>query len=63
MNVAINSDPVENVGVMFTSGLRMTAQVANITRSVNFQLIHIDRVRKMLTTDSTKLAIHTLALT
>ena len=60
VNVAINSDPVKNLGVMFDSGLTMAAQVANITRSANFQLINIGRARKMLTTDSTKLAIHTL---
>ena len=38
----------------------VTTQVANIARSANFQLVNIGRARKMLTTESTKLAVHTL---
>jgi hypothetical protein len=38
----------------------MNAQVSNITKSANFQLLNIRRARKMLTTESTKLAVHTL---
>ena len=60
VNIPIKSDPVKNLGVMFDCGLTMAAQVANITRSANFQLVNIGRARKMLTTDSTKLAVHTL---
>lgn len=60
VDIAIKSDPVKNLGVMFDCGLTMEAQVANITRSANFHLANIGRARKMLTTDSTKLAVHTL---
>ena len=42
---------------MFDSGMTMDAQVSNITRSVNYQLINIGRARKMLTTETTTLAV------
>ena len=60
VDIAVKSDPVKNLGVLFDTGLTMAAQVANITKSANFQLVNIGRARKMLTTDSAKLAIHTL---
>ena len=60
VDIAIKSDPVKNLGVMFDCGLTMATQVANIARSSNFQLVNIGRARKMLTTESTKLAVHTL---
>ena len=60
VDIAIKSDPVKNLGVMFDCGLTMATQVANIARSANFQLVNIGRARKMLTTESTKLAVHTL---
>ena len=41
---------------MFDCGLTMVTQVANIARSANLQLVNIGRARKMLTTESTKLA-------
>ena len=60
VDIAIKSDPVKNLGVMFDCGLKMTTQVANTAKSANFRLVNIGRARKMLTTDSTKLAVHTL---
>ncbi|XP_072050137.1 uncharacterized protein [Amphiura filiformis] len=60
VDIAVKSDPVKNLGVMFDPGLTMAAQVASITKSANFQLVNIGRARKMLTTDSAKLAVHTL---
>ena len=60
VDIAIKSDPVKNLGVMFDCGLTMATQVANIARLANFQLVNIGRARKMLTTESTKLAVHTL---
>ena len=40
--------------------MKIHRQVVNIVRSANFQLVNIGRARKMLTTESTKLAVHTL---
>ena len=62
VNIAIKSDPVKSLGVMFDCGLTMETQVANIGRSSNFQLFYIGRARKMLTPESTKLAVHTLVI-
>ena len=60
VDITITSDPIKNLGVMFDRGLTMASQVASITRSANFRLLNIRRARKMLTTDATKLAVHTL---
>ena len=49
-----------NLGVMFDSGMKMSAQVASIIRSANYHLTNISRARKMLTTEAAKLAVHTL---
>ena len=38
----------------------MSAQVANIIKAANFQLVNIGRAVKLLTTNATKLAVHTL---
>ena len=46
--------------LMFDPGMTMCAQVANITKAANFQLVNIGRARKMLTTEATKLAVHIL---
>ena len=62
VDIPIKSDPVRNLGVMFDSGLTMAAQVANVTRSASFQLRNISKARRMLTTDSTKIAVHTWSL-
>ena len=45
---------------MFDPGMTMRPQVANIVRSANYHLTNISRARKMLTTEATKLAVHTL---
>ena len=60
IDIPVLGNPVKNLGVMFDRSMTMSAQVANIAKSANFQLINIGRARKMLTTESTKLAIHTL---
>ena len=60
VDIPVRSDPVRNLGVMFDPGMTVCAQVANITKAANFQLVNIGRARKMLTTESTKLAVHTL---
>ena len=54
------SKPIKNLGVMFDSHMSMSAQVANIIKTANFQLVNIGRARKLLTTNATKLAVHTL---
>jgi hypothetical protein len=63
VEVSAQSNAVRNLGVVFDSGMTMNNQISNISRSANFQLINICRVRKMLTTDATKLAVHTLITT
>ncbi len=60
VDVPVQSKAVRNLGVMFDCGMTMGAQVSNITRSANHQLINIGRARKMLTDEATKLAVHTL---
>jgi len=60
VNIPVQSNAVRNLGVMFDRGMTMSSQVNNITKSANYQLVNIGRVRKMLTTEATKLAVHTL---
>ena len=45
---------------MFDPGMSMNAQVGSIVRSANYHLTNISRAQKMLTTEATKLAVHTL---
>ena len=59
-DVAVQSNPIRNLGVMFDSGITMAAQVSNIIKSANFHQVNIGRARRLLTDDATKLAIHTL---
>ena len=59
-DVAVQSNPIRNLGVMFDSGMTMAAQVSDIVKSANFHLVNIGRARRLLTDDATKLAIHTL---
>ncbi|KAJ8023575.1 hypothetical protein HOLleu_36052 [Holothuria leucospilota] len=40
--------------------MTMYPQVANVVRSANYHLANISRARKMLTTEPSKLAVHTL---
>ena len=58
-DVAVQSNPIRNLGVMFDTGMTMAAQVSNIVKSANFHLVNIGRARRLLTDDATKLAIHT----
>ena len=60
VDIPVLSKPIKNLGVMFDSHLSMSAQVANIIKPANFQLVNIGRARKLLTTNATKLAVHTL---
>lgn len=60
VDVPVTSNAVRNLGVMFDAAMSMCAQVAKVTKIANFQLVNIRRARKMLTTEATKLAIHTL---
>ena len=59
-DVAVQSNPISNLGVMFDTGMTMAAQVSNIVKSANFHLVNTGRARRLLTDDATKLAIHTL---
>ena len=59
-DVAVQSNPIRNLGVMFDTGMTMATQVSNIVKSANFHLVNIGRSRRLLTDDATKLAIHTL---
>ena len=62
VDVAIQSNSIRNLGVMFDPRMIMTAQVSNIVKSVHFHLINTGRARRSLTDGTTKLAsaIHTL---
>ena len=65
LNIAGASVPVQvkavrNLGVMFDCDMSMSAQVTKIVKAANYHLINIGRARKMLTTDSTKTAVHSL---
>ena len=59
-DVAVQSNPIRNLGVMFDSGMTMAAQISNTVKSANFHLVNICRARRLLMDDATKLAIHTL---
>ena len=58
-DVAVQSNPIRNLGVAFDSGMTMAAQVCNIVKFANFHLINIGWTSRLLTDDTTKLAIHT----
>ena len=58
-DVAVQSNPIRSLGVMFDSGMTMAAQVFNIVKSAIY-LVNIGRARRLLTDDAIKLAIHTL---
>ena len=60
VNVTIKSDPIRNLGVMFDTGMTMSAQVASVLKSANYHLVNIGRARRLLTKDATKMAIHSL---
>ena len=58
--VPVQTNAVRNLGVMFDCNMSMSAQVNNVVKSANYHLINIGRARKMLTTESTKMAVHAL---
>ena len=60
VNVPVQTNAVRNLGVMFDCNMSMSAQVNNVVKSANYHLINIGRARKMLTTESTKMAVHAL---
>ena len=60
VNVTIKSDPIRNLGVMFDTGMTMSAQVASVLKSADYHLVNIGRARRLLTEDTTKMAIHSL---
>ena len=60
VNVTIKSDPIRNLGVMFDTGMTMSAQVASVLKSDNYHLVNIGRARRLLTEDTTKMAFHSL---
>ena len=45
---------------MFESAMSMNAQVSNIVKAANYHLVNISRARRFITTEATKLAIHSL---
>ena len=61
VDVSVQANPVRNLGVMFDSGMTMSAQVSSIIKASNFHLTNIGRAHKLLTVETTKLAVHTLA--
>ena len=61
-DVAVQSNPIRNLGVTFDSGMTMAAQVSNTVKSANFHLVNINRACRLLADDATKLAIHTLVM-
>lgn len=60
VNVPVQVNAIRNLGVMFDCNMTMSAQVTKIVKAANFHLINIGRARKMLTTESTKTAVHSL---
>ena len=60
VNVPVQTNAVRNLGVMFDCNMSMSAQDNNVVKSANYHLINIGRARKMLTTESTKMAVHAL---
>ena len=47
VDIPVLSKPIKNLGVMFDSHKSMSAQVANIIKAANFQLVNIGRARKL----------------
>ena len=43
VNVIIRSEAIKNPGVMFDTGMTMSAQVASVTKAANFHLTNIGR--------------------
>ena len=60
VDIPVLSKPVKNLGVMFDCHISMSTQVDNIIKAANFQLVNIGCARKLPTTNTTKLAVHTL---
>ena len=60
VNVPVQVNAVRNLGVMFDCNMSMSAQVTKVVRAANYHLVNIGRARKMLTTESTKAAVHSL---
>ena len=48
VDIPVLSKPIKNLGVMFDCHMSMSAQVANIIKAANFQLVNIGRARKLL---------------
>ena len=50
---------VRNLGVLFDSSMTMSAKVTNIVEIANYHLTNISCACQMLTTEATKLTVHT----
>ena len=57
VDVIVQEEAVRNLGVLFDTSLSMNAQVNNLTKTCNFHLANLRKVRKLLTQDAT----HTMA--
>ena len=60
VNIPVQTNAVRNLGVMFDCSMSISAQVNNVVKSANYHLINIGRARKILTSESSKMAVHAL---
>ncbi len=49
-----------NLGVLFDSNLNLNSHITNICKGANYQLYRISRIKKYLTHESLKTAVHSL---
>ena len=61
--VPIQNEPVRNLGVVFDTNMRMSAQVKSMTRSCNFQLAKLRKIRRLLTSESIEMMVRNLVIT
>ncbi len=54
------SDQAKNLGVIFDPELSMSAHITSICKAANYQLYRISRIKKYLTSEVLKIAIHAL---
>ena len=60
VSVSLHQHPVRNLGVIFDENMTMEAHVSSVSRSAAFHTRNISRVRKYLTTKSTKTLVNSL---
>jgi len=56
------SSSAKLLGVVFSSDLSMDRQIASISRAANFNLYRLGKIRSCLTTEATKILVHSLVI-